>query len=145
MLTNCCGDKDLREGTQIIAFLAGLKMFAGVIFAILAALPENINKGKEGLGSSIIIDIAVVIFGSLMIPYVISVILLYVGLARENGWLMLPWLIISALIEIAVLMIGFYESARNKDIKGFISFVVLLGMDSYFELVVISYFLELVS
>ncbi|XP_073944921.1 uncharacterized protein [Choristoneura fumiferana] len=147
MLTNCCGGRDLREGSQLIAFLAGLKLLVVVIGAILIALGLNVSNKEDDyqMESNSFLSISLLIWGSFIIPYIISVILLYVGLALENGWLMLPWLIISALMEIVFVFAVLYGATRAKDLKGFIAFALMFGIDSYFELVVISYFLELVS
>ncbi|XP_073944574.1 uncharacterized protein [Choristoneura fumiferana] len=142
MLKNCCITVELKKGSMIIAICATLKVVFFVFIIVLGALvaPDG-DKGKDDndVGSfSPLASTFLIIWLIMLFPHIISVVLLLVGMILENGWLMLPWLIISALMDIL-----FALTAISMTTAISAHMFVMLAVDGYFHLVVLSYFLEI--
>ncbi|XP_073944896.1 uncharacterized protein isoform X1 [Choristoneura fumiferana] len=142
MLTNCCITVELKKGSMIIAICATLKVVFFVFIIGLGALvaPDG-DKGKDdndGESFSPLTNTLMIIWTIMLFPHIISVVLLLVGVILENGWLMLPWLIISALMDILFGLVFLVSTLASLCL-----IIPMLVVDGYLHLVVLSYFLEI--
>ncbi|XP_073944897.1 uncharacterized protein isoform X2 [Choristoneura fumiferana] len=95
-------------------------------------------KFKASLLLRALTNTLMIIWTIMLFPHIISVVLLLVGVILENGWLMLPWLIISALMDILFGLVFLVSTLASLCL-----IIPMLVVDGYLHLVVLSYFLEI--
>ncbi|XP_073944894.1 uncharacterized protein [Choristoneura fumiferana] len=144
MLTNCCGIWELKKASLAIAIWALLKHIICWIIILTTFIYYFINDDDEKPSE---IDFSVefalgLIFLILVIPHVISVILLIQGILKGTGWMMLPWLILSAIMQ-AIFTVLMALSMIRDDPRLLVSLAFIFGMECYFHLVVLTYYREI--
>ncbi|XP_073944589.1 uncharacterized protein isoform X2 [Choristoneura fumiferana] len=107
MLQSCCGSVTLKTGSVIIALISLAKqffVFGAIGFGIAMAI--NIINNKADIKPRFEPDteeILPLIFLILLVPHFVSIFLLILGILKETGWLMLPWLVVSAMMLLDVM------------------------------------------
>ncbi|XP_073944925.1 uncharacterized protein [Choristoneura fumiferana] len=138
MLTNCCGTVELRKASLLISILALSKV---VISQILAVSYMSLGDDHyEPKGARTPIKNLLLLFWVLLsLFYALSDVLLFQGILKENGSFLLPWLILSVLIEI----VNIVKILLVVKLFYLIIIVPVVVIDGYFHLVVFSYYLEI--
>ncbi|XP_073944920.1 uncharacterized protein [Choristoneura fumiferana] len=149
MLQKCCGSVELKAGALIIALMSVTKQLlaCGAVGMIIYLVVTgryisrvNLEDWSINVEMNDVEETIAGIVSVLLAPNFVFTLLLIVGILKESGGMMLPWLITSAIILLYFMYFTNYV-VKNQPLS-LIGFIPIFVLEWYFHLVVLSYYLE---